>query len=165
MKQFISLAGLQEIALLCLSCPSNIAYIGEGVKFLRCYIGRHRLDNVMLLLLHRSCPRRHTYLTVLILVLTAQLRLRLGCHLGALIRCENHPWFSHRIVVVIVYCRLILILIIIFSHLIIVKEILAIVMNLFLVHCEEADGSCLGILLCKALGTAHRTHCHHILHP
>lgn len=55
-------------------------------------------------------------------------------------------------------------MIIIFSHLIIVKEILAIVMNLFLIHCEEADGSCLGILLCEALGTAHRTYCHHILH-
>ena len=116
---------------------------------MRRYIGCHRLDDVMLLLLHRSYPWRHTYLTVLILVLTAQLFLRLGCHR----------------VVVIVYCRLILILIIIFSHLIIVKEILAIVMNLFLVHCEEADGSCLGILLCEALGTAHRTHSHHILHP
>ena len=118
---------------------------------MRHYIGCHRLDDVMLLLLHRSYPWRHTYLTVLILVLTAQLFLRLGCHR----------------VVVIVYCRLILILIIIFSHLIIVKEILAlaIVMNLFFIHCEEADGSCLGILLCEALGTAHRTYSHHILHP
>ena len=117
---------------------------------MRCHISCDRLCDVMLLLLHRCCSWRHTYLTVLILDLAAQLRLRLGCH---------------RIVVVIVYCRLILILIIIFSHLIIVKEILAIVMNFFLVHCEEADRSCLGILLCEALGTAHRTYCHHILHP
>ena len=85
-----------------------------------------------MLRLHRSCPRRHTHLTVLILVLAAQLRLGSHLILG---------------VSVIVYYRLILILIIIFSHLVIVKEILAIVMNLFIIHSEEADGSCRGVLL------------------